>query len=525
MTFEELGLSKETLKSVVAMGFEEPTPIQAGTIPPILQGKDVIGQAQTGTGKTAAFGIPIVDRCMKGKKPFALILEPTRELAMQVAEEINKIGKYKRILALPVYGGASILNQIKAMRRGVDVIVGTPGRVLDHIGRGTLDLSDVKMAVLDESDEMLDMGFIDDIKEILKATPTERQTLLFSATMPEPIFDIAKRHMRTPEKIRLSPKDMVVPEIKQVFYEVRMHEKIEALARLLDVEDTELTLIFCHTKKDVDELCGKLQQIGYNASALHGDYTQARRDEVMDKFRKGKIDILVATDVAARGLDIQNVSHVINYSIPQNPESYVHRIGRTGRAGKSGIAITFVTPREYNSLRLIERSAKTTISRKKLPSLQDALRAREKSVATELAEVIRENRHQSFVSVVESLTEEFSFADIAAAALFTAYGEPRTSEEISSFDRGSERGKVRLFMTIGRKDNIRIPDIVQSIAHEAKVPSSKIGSIKVFDKFTFVEVPAEIADLIIGSLNEIMVKGKRVRVRQAEERGQETVRR
>jgi ATP-dependent RNA helicase DeaD len=283
------------------------------------------------------------------------------------------------------------------------------------------------------------------------------------------------------------------------------------------VEDPELTIIFCHTRKDVDELCGKLQQIGYNASALHGDYTQARRDEVMEKFKKGKIDILVATDVAARGLDIQNVSHVINYSIPQNPESYVHRIGRTGRAGKSGIAITFVTPREYNSLRLIERTAKTTISRKKLPTREDALRAREKSVAAELAEVIRENRHQGFLSAVESLSDEFSIADIAAAALFTAYGEPRMSEE-ASFDSGSERGTVRLFMTIGRKDNIRIPDIVQSIAREAQVPSSKIGTIKVFDKFTFVEVPAEIADLVIGSLNQAVVKGKRVRVQHATEK-------
>jgi len=515
MTFEELGLSKETLKAILAMGFEEPTPIQAGTIPLILEGKDVIGQAQTGTGKTAAFGIPIVERCPKGKKPFAIILEPTRELAVQVAEELNKIGKYKKISALPVYGGASILNQIKAMRRGVDVIVGTPGRVIDHINRGTLDLTDVRMAVLDESDEMLDMGFVDDIKEILKATPAERQTLLFSATMPEPIFDIAKRHMRAPEKVRLSPKEMVVQKIKQVFYEVRHYEKIEALARLLDVEDPELTIIFCHTKKDVDELCGKLQQIGYNASALHGDYTQARRDEVMEKFKNGKIDILVATDVAARGLDIQNVSHVINYSIPQNPAGYVHRIGRTGRAGKSGIAITFVTPREYNSLRLIERTAKTTISRKKLPTLADANKAREKAIAAELAGIIGEGRHQCFAALIEELAGEYPPAEIAAAALLAAYGEPRVSETELREGTGDRRGNVRLFMTIGRKDNIRIPDIVQSIAREANVPSSKIGNIKVFDKFTFVEVPSEIADRVIGSLNEIMVKGKRVRVRQA----------
>jgi ATP-dependent RNA helicase DeaD len=518
MTFEELGLSKEILKAIDAMGFEEPTPIQAGVIPMILEGRDVIGQAQTGTGKTAAFGIPIVELCRRGKKPFAIVLEPTRELAVQVAEELNKIGKYKKVSALPVYGGASILNQIKAIRRGVDIIVGTPGRVIDHINRGTLDLADVHIAVLDESDEMLDMGFVDDITAILKVTPVERQTLLFSATMPDQIFEIAKKHMRNPEKIRLSPKEMVVPKIKQVFYEVRNYEKIEALVRLLDVEDPELTIIFCHTKKDVDELCGKLQQIGYNASALHGDYTQARRDEVMEKFRSGKIDILVATDVAARGLDIQNVSHVINYSIPQNPESYVHQIGRTGRAGKSGIAITFVTPREYNSLRLIERSAKTRISRKQLPTLADAQKAREKSVASELAGIIGEGRHKSLLPLVEEMTAEYSPSEIAAAAMLIAYGEPRTSEMEIRHSGDEHRGNVRLFMTIGKKDNIRIPDVVQSIAREANVPASRIGNIKVFDKFTFVEVPAGIADRVIGSLNEIMVKGKRVRVRQANDK-------
>ncbi|HMK44602.1 MAG TPA: DEAD/DEAH box helicase [Dissulfurispiraceae bacterium] len=514
MKFEDLDLTKDVLKAVLAMGFEEPTPIQAAAVPLILAGRDVIGQAQTGTGKTAAFGIPIVERCPKGKKPFALILEPTRELAVQVAEELNRIGKYKRTMALPVYGGASIVNQIKALRRGVDVVVGTPGRILDHIGRGTLDLSHVGIAVLDESDEMLDMGFIDDIKEILKTTPAERQTLLFSATMPEPILDIAKRHMSRPEKIRINPKDVVVPNIKQAFYEVRPTEKIEALARLLDVEAPELTIIFCHTKKDVDELCAKLQQMGYNASALHGDYTQARRDEVMEKFRSGKIDILVATDVAARGLDIQNVSHVINYSIPQNPESYVHRIGRTGRAGRSGMAITFVTPREYNALRMIERSAKITISRKRLPSREDAMRAREKGIGDDLAAIIRDNRQESFAAVVQELAQTADLTDIAAAALFLAYGESRIGEELPKDERG-DRGVVRLFMTIGRRDNIRIPDIVQSIAHEANVPSSKIGAIKVFDKFTFVEVPGEIADRVIGSVNEVVVRGKRVRVQEA----------
>jgi ATP-dependent RNA helicase DeaD len=347
MKFEDFNLSKETLKAIYEMGFEEPTPIQISAIPLILKGADIIGQAQTGTGKTAAFGMPIVEKCEKGKTPFALILEPTRELAVQVAEEINRIGAVKRISALPLYGGSSIERQIKALKRGVEVIVGTPGRVIDHIQRKTLKLSDVKIVVLDEADEMLNMGFIEDIETILKTTPSERQTLLFSATMPLTIMNIAKRHMKNPEKIKVNTKELVVPKIRQIFYEVREEEKLKALSRLLDVEDPQLAIVFCHTKREVDEVATKLSQMGYNAGALHGDFTQQRREEVMKKFKGGIIDILVATDVAARGLDIQNVTHVINYSLPQDPERYIHRIGRTGRAGKTGIAITFVTPREY----------------------------------------------------------------------------------------------------------------------------------------------------------------------------------
>ncbi|MBI3591988.1 MAG: DEAD/DEAH box helicase, partial [Nitrospirae bacterium] len=302
MKFEDFSLSKETMKSISEIGFEEPTPIQVSTIPLIFNGLDIVGQAQTGTGKTAAFGIPIVDKCKKGKNPFAIILEPTRELAVQVAQEINRIGSHKRINVLPVYGGKSIESQIKALKRGVDVIVGTPGRVIDHINRKTLSLSEIKIVVLDEADEMLNMGFIEDIETILKTTPAERQTLLFSATMPQPIMNIAKRYMKTPEKIRINPKDVVIPKIKQVFYEVREGDKINALSRLLDVEDPQLAIIFCHTKREVDDVSMKLGQMGYNANALHGDFTQARRDEVMYKFKEGMLDILVATDVAARGL-------------------------------------------------------------------------------------------------------------------------------------------------------------------------------------------------------------------------------
>ncbi|MBF0506052.1 MAG: DEAD/DEAH box helicase [Nitrospirae bacterium] len=512
MRFEDFGLSKETMKAISEIGYEEPTPIQASVIPMIMGGSDIIGQAQTGTGKTAAFGIPIVEMCKKGERPFAIILEPTRELAVQVAQEIDRIGSRKRIRVLPVYGGKSIENQIKALKHGVDVVVGTPGRIIDHINRKTLSLSAVRVAVLDEADEMLNMGFIEDIETILKEVPEARQTLLFSATMPQPIINIAKRHMHEPEKIRINPKDVVIPQIKQVFYEVREGDKINALSRLLDVENPALAIIFCHTKLEVDEVSMKLGQLGYNASALHGDFTQARRDEVMYKFREGMLDILVATDVAARGLDIKNVSHVINFSIPQNPDSYVHRIGRTGRAGKSGIAITFVTPREYRHLKLIEQTARTVIDKKKLPSAQDVLKAREKNILKDIAGIIEEGKHVKYMEAVKKLSEQHSFADIASAAFFAAYGEIK---EQAAGEQTETKGMVRLFMTIGRKDKIKVPDIVKSIASEANIPYSKIGDIDVLEKFTFVEVPAELADRVIRSVDDMIMKGKRIKIQQA----------
>jgi ATP-dependent RNA helicase DeaD len=516
MKFEDFSISRETLRSISQIGFEEPTPIQIAAIPLIMQGRDVIGQAQTGTGKTAAFGIPIVEMQKKGKKPFAIIVEPTRELAVQVAQELNRIGTGRNIHVFPVYGGKSMENQIRTLRMGVDVVVGTPGRVLDHIQRKTISLSEIRIVVLDEADEMLDMGFVEDIEAILKTTPPERQTLLFSATMPQPILTISKKYMRSPEKIRINPKDVVVPEIKQVFYEVRDADKINALTRLIDVEDPQLAIVFCHTKRDVDDVSMKLQQMGYNANALHGDFTQSHRDEVMEKFKKGKIDILIATDVAARGLDIKNVTHVINYSIPQNPESYIHRIGRTGRAGKSGIAITLVTPREYRHLRLIERTAKTTIDKKKLPSSKEVLKAKEKSIVKDITSVISENRHEGYINAVEGLfSEGHNASDIAAAALCLAYGEHKVAPMEEPHERG---GIARLFMTIGRKDKITVSDIVKAIAGGAKIPGSKIGKIDVHDAFTFVEVPADLADMVIHSLDDMMVRGRRVQVKQAKAR-------
>lgn len=516
MKFEDFSLSKETMKSISEIGFEEPTPIQAAAMPRVLEGLDIVGQAQTGTGKTAAFGIPIVEKMHKSRNPFALILEPTRELAMQVAQEINRIGKYRKITVLPVYGGKSIDTQIKALQRGVNVVVGTPGRIIDHINRKTLSLSELQMVVLDEADEMLNMGFIEDIEIILKTTPAERQTVLFSATMPQPIMNIAKRYMRNPEKIRVNAKDLVVPKIKQVFYEVREGDKINALGRLLDVEDPQLAIVFCHTKREVDDVAMQLEQMGYNANALHGDFTQARRDEVMTKFKKGMLDVLVATDVAARGLDIDNVTHVINFNLPQNPDSYIHRIGRTGRAGKAGMAITLVSPREYRGLKLIEKTAQTVIGKKKLPSSEEVAQAKERKVERELAEIITEDKHQGYLRMVREMAGAGNLEDIAAAALFAAYGsmQDKPVEEIY----GGKSNMVRLFMTIGRMDKIQVADIVKSIASEANIPHGKIGNIAVLDKYTFVEVPEELADKIIRSVDDMMMKGRRVKVKQAHDR-------
>jgi ATP-dependent RNA helicase DeaD len=468
MNFEDFNLSKETMKSISEIGFEEPTPIQVSAIPLIMNNRDIVGQAQTGTGKTAAFGIPIAERYQNGRKPFAIVLEPTRELAVQVAQEVHKIGRYKNIRVLPVYGGASIEMQIKALQQGVNVIVGTPGRVIDLLNRRILSLSEIRIVVLDEADEMLDMGFIEDIETILNATPEERQTLLFSATIPQLILNIARRFMRSPEKIQVNMKEVVVPKIKQTFYEVREENKVHALSRILDVEEPQLAIVFCHTKRKVDEVSMQLSQLGYNAGAIHGDYTQARRDDVMNKFKRGMLDILVATDVAARGLDIKNVTHVINYGIPQHPDSYVHRIGRTGRAGKSGIAITLVTPREYKHLRLIEKTARTIIDRKKLPSPLDVARAREKNIVRDISGIIRENRHTVYLQTVKELSDEYGFGDIAAAALCAAYGEIKEKPVEESYKNNET---VRSFMTTDRKDKRKTD--AKSFTSKAHLPFHK----------------------------------------------------
>lgn len=424
--FSDLNLSPAILKAVNRMGFEEATPIQAKTIPLSMQGKDLIGQAQTGTGKTAAFGIPLIEK-IDAKNPTVqgIIIAPTRELAIQVSEELYKIGMDARVKVLAVYGGSDIQRQIRALKKGPHIIVGTPGRILDHINRRTLKLNNVHTLILDEADEMLNMGFIDDIEAILETVPDERQTLLFSATMPDPIRRIAERFMKSPETVRVQAREMTVPLIEQYFIKVPEREKFDVLSRLLDVQSPELAIVFGRTKRRVDELANALTVRGYTAEGIHGDLSQAKRISVLKKFKEGRVDVLVATDVAARGLDISGVTHVYNYDIPQDPESYVHRIGRTGRAGKEGMAVTFVSPREMGYLRIVEQTTKKRMQPMRPPTWDEALEGQQRIAMEKLSEAVQEGSLDEYkASAKDLLTEYDNAVEIIAAALKVITKEP-----------------------------------------------------------------------------------------------------
>jgi ATP-dependent RNA helicase DeaD len=410
------------------MGFEEATAIQVQTIPVALQGRDLIGQAQTGTGKTAAFGIPLVERVDEEDPQIqAIVLTPTRELAVQVAEEINKIAQYKKISALPIYGGQDITRQIKALKKRPQIIVATPGRFMDHMRRRTIRLDAIEMVVLDEADEMLNMGFIDDIREILQEVPTERQTLLFSATMPRAIQEIAQQFMNNPELISVKAKEVTVPNIEQQYMEVTEKQKFDVLCRLLDIHSPELAIVFGRTKRRVDELSEALTKRGYGAEGIHGDLNQAKRDSVLRKFKEGTIEVLVATDVAARGLDISGVTHVFNFDIPQDSESYVHRIGRTGRAGKTGLAVTFVTPREIDHLRLIERATNRKMERRSVPSMSEAMEGQQRIAVEKLMEASGGDNLSAYKTLAEQLLEEVDSVTLVSAALKLLTKEPDTT--------------------------------------------------------------------------------------------------
>jgi ATP-dependent RNA helicase DeaD len=426
--FQDLGISPATMKALKRMGFEEATPIQAETIPLSLQNKDLIGQAQTGTGKTAAFGVPLVDKIDVANEVIqGIIIAPTRELAIQVSEELYKIGYGKRTRVLSIFGGQDINRQIRALKKNPHIIVGTPGRILDHINRKTLRLDNVQTVILDEADEMLNMGFIDDIEAILSKIPTERQTLLFSATMPGPIRKMAERFMKDPEVVKVKAKEMTVPLIEQYYIETQEKTKFDILTRLLDIQSPELAIIFGRTKRRVDELSEALNLRGYTAEGIHGDLSQAKRMSVLRKFKEGTIDVLVATDVAARGLDISGVTHVYNFDIPQDPESYVHRIGRTGRAGKEGVAITFITYRERSYLQVVEKTTKRKMEKMIPPTVDQAIEGQQKAVMEKISQIIEENNLDSYRNAADDLLEQKDASTVVAAVLKMLTKEPDTT--------------------------------------------------------------------------------------------------
>ncbi len=513
--FAELGVDPDILRAIHDVGYEEPTPIQKQTIPLLLQGKDVIAQSQTGTGKTAAFAIPMIQSIDPNERAIqGLILEPTRELAVQVAETVHKLGKYRHISDLPIYGGQPIDRQMRALKRGVQIVVGTPGRIMDHIRRGTLDLSDVRTVILDEADRMLDMGFIEDIEFILGHVPSSHETALFSATLPQPIRRLAEQTMNSPVTIRAGEGELTVPEVTQEYVETTRQGKLDALTRIVDMEMPESVIVFVRTKRETDELGETLVGRGYLTEVIHGDLSQSQRERSINGFRDGRADILVATDVAARGLDIPNVSHVINYDIPEDPEAYVHRIGRTARAGNTGTAITFVTPRERGLLKTIERQVRVRMQRKQVPTLDDIAHRRAQLFQDELRDTVAGGQLEPYLLMVDQLGNEFDLAEVAAAAIKIALDDQIGAAEEEP--AASEAGMERLFIRAGRRDGIRAGDLVGAIANEANISGKDIGAIEIHDKFSFVDVPRGDARRIMDALARSGVRGRPVRVDIAE---------
>jgi ATP-dependent RNA helicase DeaD len=575
--FSALGLDPRIVAALAALGYEEPTPVQKEAIPPLLAGRDVLGQAATGTGKTAAFALPLLHvltpHAAVAERLRALILVPTRELAMQVAEAVHKYGKAMGIIAVPIYGGSPMEMQLRQLKRGVDVVVATPGRALDHIRRKTLGLSRIKVVILDEADEMLDMGFAEDLEAILAETPRERQTALFSATLPPRIAEIAKRHLQNPVRVRID-REVVpagsAPRVRQSAYVVSRAHKMATLGRVLDIENPASAIVFCRTRTEVDELTESLNGRGYRAEALHGGLSQEQRDRVMKKFRANTVDLLIATDVAARGLDVEHVSHVVNYDVPTSAEAYVHRIGRTGRAGREGVAITLAEPREHRLLRNIEFLTKQRIQIETVPTVADLRARRIELTKTSLRETLVGGELDAYRAVVDSLAQEFDIMDVAAAAvklvetrdgvdgeeipsvplrpnrpdrlashpargLAPKSGAGKAHASKASAAKASGKGSAgkgsagkkrptpewdvaRLYIGAGRTANVRANDLVGAIVNEAGVDARSIGAVQVTENFSLVEVPAKIADSIIEALRATTIKGKRVPVRRDREK-------
>ena len=535
LIFKDLNLSKEVQKAIAEMGFEEATPIQSLAIPHIMEGKDVIGQAQTGTGKTCAFGIPAIDMLdteLEGVQ--VLVLCPTRELAIQVSEELKNVSRHKRnVKILPIYGGQPIERQIIALKKRPQIIIGTPGRVMDHMRRHTLKLGNLKMIILDEADEMLNMGFREDIDTILEEVPEVRQTVLFSATMPREILDLTKRYQNMPVMIKATHKELTVPSIEQYYLEVREASKLEVLSRLIDANSIKLSLVFCNTKKRVDDLAQNLQSRGYAAEALQGDMRQIQRDKVMAKFRKGGIDILIATDVAARGIDVDDIEAVFNYDLPNDEEYYVHRIGRTGRAGKTGKAYSFVVGREIYELRDIQRYTRSHIKLIKPPSLLDVEENKMGGILKKIRELIAEGHYSNYTGYIERMLEDennsnpeenyITTLDVAAALLKMVAGnsfapqQSKNEEELLE-DNGGEEGMVRFFINIGSISQVQPKHIVECIASNTGMPGKSIGAINIFDKYTFVDIPREYATRMMTSMKDAKIKGRKINIEKANKR-------
>lgn len=521
--FELLGLSKKALNAIKQKGFEEPSPIQKLTIPVMLRNDtNIIAQAQTGTGKTAAFGLPLIDLIDdRSNDVQALILTPTRELAIQVAEEINSLKGASDLRVIPIYGGQSIDEQLRRLKRGVHIVVGTPGRIIDHISRKTLKLANIDHLIIDEADEMLNMGFIEDLEEIMKHTNADKRTLLFSATMPMRIKDLAKKYMANPEFITVH-QQITTNLTEQIYYEVRNSEKFEALCRIIDIEEDFYGLIFCRTKNDVDDVTARLVDRGYDADAIHGDISQAQREKTLNKFKNRKNNILVATDVAARGIDVNNLSHVINYSLPQDPESYVHRIGRTGRAGNQGTAITFITPSEYSQLMFIQRIAKTDIKKSIVPNVKDIIRNKRKKISEEIANLSTKAIDNSYREWADKLLETNSPTEMLAQLLCFAFNNELDPAHYSNIQESGDRnsrismeGKTRLFVALGKKDKTTKDKLINFIVENTRINPATIDQVDVYENFSFITVAFNEAETILhffkktsGRNKPLVVKAK-----------------
>ncbi|MGL5379640.1 DEAD/DEAH box helicase [Clostridium sp.] len=516
LKFSDLGLKDTLLKSINELGFEKPSQIQAQAIPVAIEGHDLIGQAQTGTGKTAAFGCGIINHITSKDGLSAIILAPTRELAIQVNDELARLSKYDNLTILPIYGGEPINHQIRALKRNVNIVVGTPGRVLDHIKRKTLSLDGVKFLVLDEADEMLNMGFIDDLEDIIKQLPEERQTLLFSATMPAPIKKLAKRYMNKDAKhIAIEKSAMTVSKIKQHFFEVAPKTRFEALCRILDFDNPTSAIIFCRTKKGVDELVEGMQGRGYVVEGMHGDMSQAHRLRTLKKFKEGSLNFLIATDVAARGIDVESITHVINYDLPQDVESYVHRIGRTGRANREGTAYSLISPKEYSMLKQIKSVTKGDITKKSIPTVDEIFSNKSTTILSDVSAILNDGDFERFLPVAVELNKQFDSVEVIAALIKSKFNDDLLSTYTSNSLEAPKSEDVRLFFSIGRRDGINPKSLVNFIKDTARVKASAIGDIDILENFAFVNVTPDVKDKIMDKCIGLKLNKRKVNIEVA----------